>query len=77
MTPAIEHMLYGRYVFGVETGESGPYKALTPTQKICVWLRWLWGALCVSNCLLVWSIFDLSDGGGVLYDCFVFSAPKA
>ena len=45
MMPAIEHMLYGWYVFGVETGEWGPYEALTPTQKFCVWLRWPQGGL--------------------------------
>ena len=43
MTLAIEQMLYSRYVFGVETGEWGPYEALTPTEKFCEWLRWLWG----------------------------------
>ena len=43
MSPAVEHMLYGGYVFDMETGEWGPYEALTPTQKFCVWLRQLWG----------------------------------
>ena len=43
--PAIEQMLYGQYVFGIEMGEWGPYKALTPTEKFCVWLRWLSGGL--------------------------------
>ena len=59
-------MLYDRYVFAVETGEWGSYEALTPTKKMVIWLRQLQGALWVSNCLLVWSIFDLDGGGGVL-----------
>ena len=62
-----EEELFGRYRFAVETGEWGPYEALTPTHKLTIWLRRLWGGgMWVSNCLLVWSIFDLGDGEGVL-----------
>ena len=41
--PALEEQLYGRYAFALWMGEWGPYKALTPTEKLCVWLRRLWG----------------------------------
>ena len=36
---AVEQTLYGLYVFGQETGEWGPYEALTPTEKMVIWLR--------------------------------------
>ena len=39
ISPAIEQMLYGRYLFGLQTGEWGPYEALTPTEKPTVWLH--------------------------------------
>ena len=39
----IEQMLYDWYAFVVETGEWGPYEALTPTKKMVIWQRWLWG----------------------------------
>ena len=45
MMLAIEQMLYGQYIFSIEMGEWGPYEALTPTEKFCVWLGWLWGGL--------------------------------
>ena len=67
-------MLYGRYQFGPQTGEWGPYEALTPTEKLTVWLR---GALWVSKCLFGVVYFDLGDGGGVFDNRFVFSAPMA
>ena len=58
--PVIEQMLYEWYIFMVQTGEWGPYEALTPTKKIAVWLRWLRGiAVWVSNGLIVWSILTL------------------
>ena len=41
--PVIEQLFYDRYVFAVEMGEWGPYDALTPTEKMCVWLCRLWG----------------------------------
>ena len=44
--PAVEQLLYDWYVFAVQTGEWGPYEALTPTEKMVVWLRQLWGAPC-------------------------------
>ena len=59
ITPAVEQMLYGRYLFGQQTGEWVPYEALTPTEKMTVWLRRLrgeGGALWVSKCHMVWSI---------------------
>ena len=43
ISPAEEEELFSRYRFAVETGELGPYKALTPTQKLTIWLRWLRG----------------------------------
>ena len=39
-------MLYGLYVFAQATGEWGPYDALTPTEKMAIWLRRLRGAAC-------------------------------
>ena len=75
MMPAIEQMLYGRYVFGIETGEWGPYEALTPTEKFCVWLRRLWGGL-VGELSFGVVYSDLGDGGGVLDDRFVFQPPR-
>ena len=58
VSPAEEEELFSRYRFAVEMGEWGPYEALTPTQKLTIWLRQLrgGGAMWVSNCLLVWSI---------------------
>ena len=43
ITPAVEQMLYGRYLFWQQMGELGPYEALTPTKKMMIWLRRLWG----------------------------------
>ena len=78
ISPAVEQMLYGRYLFGLQTGEWGPYEALTPTEKIVVWLRRLWGgALWVSKRLFGVVYFGLGDGGGVFDNRFVFSAPMA
>ena len=59
-------------------GEWGPYDALTPTEKMTVWLHRLrGGAMWVSNCLFGVVYFDLGDGGGVCDNHFVFSAPMA
>ena len=71
-------MLYGQYLFGLQTGEWGPYEALTPTEKLTVWLcRLQGGALWVSKHLFGVVYFDLGDGGGVFDNHFVFSAPMA
>ena len=42
----VEQLLYNWYIFTVQMGEWGLYEALTPTKKMVVWLRQLWGALC-------------------------------
>ena len=77
ITPAIEQMLHGQYLFGQQTGEWGPYDALTPTKKMMVWLcRLRGGAMWVSNCLFGVVYFDLGDGGGVFDNRFCFSVPK-
>ena len=44
--PVIEQQLYDRYLFAVNMGEWGLYDALTPTEKMCVFLRQLRGAWC-------------------------------
>ena len=73
----VEQLLYDRYVFAVEMGEWGPYEALTPTKKMCIWLHRLWGgALWVSNCLLVWSILTLMKVVVCLINRFVFQPPR-
>ena len=41
--PIVEQILYDQYVFTVEMGEWGLYEALTPTEKMAIWLQWLWG----------------------------------
>ena len=46
ITPVVEQMLYDWYVFAVEMEEWGPYEALTPTEKMAIWLRQLRGAPC-------------------------------
>ena len=43
--PAVEQMLYDRYLFGLQMREWGPYETLTPTEKLTVWLRRLRGGL--------------------------------
>ena len=43
--PAMEQMLYGWYLFGQQMGEWGPYEALTPTEKLMVWLCRFQGGL--------------------------------
>ena len=69
---AIEQMLYGRYPFGQQMGEWGPYEALIPTEKMRVWLCRLQGGLVG---VVIWcGLFDLSDGGGVFDNHFVLSA---
>ena len=74
----MEQTLYDWYVFVVKTGEWGPYEALTPTEKMVIWLRWLWGGgLWVSNGLMVWSIFDLGGGVVCLINLFVFQPRRA
>ena len=66
ISPAEEEELFGRYRFAAETGEWGPYEALTPTQKYCIWLQRLWGGH-VGKYLSFGVVYsDLSDGGGVL-----------
>ena len=78
ITLAIEQMLCGRYLFAQQTGEWGHYDALTPTEKLAVWLRRLWGgALWASKCIFGVVYFDLGDGGGVFDNLSVFSAPMA
>ena len=67
ITPVVEQGLYDQYIFGVETGQWGPYKALTPTEKYVIWLRRLWGGGPVGKYLSFGVVyFDLGDGGGVL-----------
>ena len=44
--PVVEQQLYDRYLYMVNTGEWGPYDALTPTEKMSIFLRRLQGALC-------------------------------
>ena len=44
--PVIEQQLYDRYIFAVEMGEWGPYEALTPIEKLCIWFHMLWGGAC-------------------------------
>ena len=64
--PVVEQELYDRYIFAVETEEWGPYEALTPTKKLVVWLRWLWGWGPVGEKLSFGVVyFDLGGGGGV------------
>ena len=77
ITPVVEQELYDWYVFAVEMGEWGPYEALTPTEKLVIWFQRLWGALWVSNCLLVWSILTLVVVAVCLINRFVFSAQRA
>ena len=74
--PVVEQQLYDQYVFAIQTGEWGPYEALTPTEKMCVWFCRLWGALWVSNCLLVWLILTLVMVVVCLIKCFVFQPPR-
>ena len=58
-------------------GEWGSYEALTPTEKMTVWLHWLRGAMQESNCLFgVVYFFDLGGGGSVFINCFVFFSPN-
>ena len=63
---AEEEELFGRYRFAVETGEWGPYEALTPTQKYVIWLRHLWGGHVGEQLSFGVVYFDLGDGEGVL-----------
>ena len=73
--PVVEQQLYDRYLFAVNTGEWGPYEALTPTEKMVIFLRWLRGC-CVGK---KWSYgvvyFDLG-GGGMQINHFVFQPPR-
>ena len=67
VSPAEEEELFSQYRFAVEMGEWGPYEALTPTQKLTIWLRQLGGgAMWVSNLSFGVVYFDLGDGEGVL-----------
>ena len=43
ITSVMEQELYDWYIFGVQTGEWGPYEALTPMEKYVIWLRRLCG----------------------------------
>ena len=76
--PVVEQELYDRYVFAIQTGQWGPYEALTPTEKFCIWLCRLLGggALWVSNCLLVWSILTSVMVVVCLINHFVFQPPR-
>ena len=76
ITPAIEQMLYGWYLFGVQTGEWGHYEALTPTEKLMIWLRRLRGGL-VGEWMSFGVVYLTSVMVVVFFDNrFVFSAPR-
>ena len=56
--PLQEQELYCIYLHTVVLDEWGPYNALTPTQKLCIFFQAFEGGdVWVSNGLLVWSIF--------------------
>ena len=72
--PVEEQQLYDWYLFMVNMGEWAVYDSLCPTEKLCIFLCHLRGAMWLSNGCLVWSIYDLGGGGGMQYNHFVFQA---
>ena len=73
-TPLQEQELYCIYLHAVTSGEWGPYDALTPTQKLCIFYRQMRGGMWVSNDLLVWSILTLVMVVACSITIFVFQA---
>ena len=70
MSPAIEQMLYGWYLFGVEMGKWGALQGPHSHAKILCMAQEAPGGPCglviVVWCGLFFFSFDLGDGGGVL-----------